>query len=337
MLRKIGRKIAGAIVLLQTFFKIIVNALRFRPTYCHLLWENVFISPNGDTFGCCSWKPGKFGNINDDSLAHIWSDSPRLKIYRILSLHNCLNCFLDCHILSKAEKLRPPPRSIDTRHPKKVWLLYGETCNLNCIMCPQEHRSMETLDNEVIQKNIDWDQVEEIEMQGGEILAMENAKTLYLWLTTELNKKVNLITNGLLINDEWAYHLVNGSSWIQISINAATKRTHELVNKNSDFDKVISNVNKLIKLKHLHCFTVNIIYKFTVITENVHEIADAILAAEEFGFDEIHFGHDAIVIDYLAKNHELRKKLRTQILQCTKSNYKVTIERNRLEHLGLLD
>lgn len=46
-------------------------------------------------------------------------------------------------------------------------------------------------------------------------------------------------------NHEWAEHLVYGSRKIRISVNAATKRTHELINKVSNYDKVIENIKKL--------------------------------------------------------------------------------------------
>ena len=78
-------------------------------------------------------------------------------------------------------------------------------------MCWQDHHNNVMLDSELLKKNIDWSRVENIEFQGGEVLAMKGAKKIYLWLTKEMDKKINLITNGTLISDEWAEHLLYGS------------------------------------------------------------------------------------------------------------------------------
>jgi MoaA/NifB/PqqE/SkfB family radical SAM enzyme len=204
-------------------------------------------------------------------------------------------------------------------------------------MCPQEHFSKKTLDYDVIRKNVDWARVDEIEMQGGEILAMKDAKALYLWLTAGLGKKVNIITNGVLIDDAWADHLVKGADWIQISVNAATKLTHELVNRKSSFDRVIANIKKLVAAKQEYALAVRIIFKYTIVAENVHEIADAILFAEDIGCDEIHFGYDAKVRDYLENNPEVMLKLRDDIARQLSRDHQIFVEHDRLQHLNLLD
>ncbi len=88
---------------------------------------------------------------------------------------------------------------------------------------------------------------------------------MYLWLTKVMNKKVNLVTNETLINDEWAEHLVKGSRKIRISVNAATKKTHELVNKGSKYDKVVENIRKLIYHKHHLNLDTQITFHFTIL------------------------------------------------------------------------
>ena len=41
------------------------------------------------------------------------------------------------------------------------------------------------LDVELLKRNIDWTHIDDIELQGGEPLAMKNAKEIYVWLTEE--------------------------------------------------------------------------------------------------------------------------------------------------------
>jgi MoaA/NifB/PqqE/SkfB family radical SAM enzyme len=204
-------------------------------------------------------------------------------------------------------------------------------------MCDQSHKSKEGLDNQILKENIDWKRVDEIELQGGEILAMRKAKELYLWLTQEMGKKVNLITNGVLISNEWAEHLVKGANWIQISVNAATKKTHELVNKNSNFERVIKNIKKLIRLKGQYGMDVEIIYKFTILYENIDEICNAVEFADSLGCDTIAFGYDASIPSMLIEDGDRREKLKNAIAKLTKGHLRIRIGMKRLEQLGLVE
>ncbi len=310
-------------------------------TCCYLLWDSVFIDQLGDVYHCCHSQPGVSGNIYKQDLLNIWNRGITLKIFRLMSLNKCLPCFDNCTILSKEQKqetkdgiMNSP--SFNRKYPRRIWLLYGLACNLRCTMCPQDHRSRITIDNNVLKKNINWSEVEDIEFQGGEILAIKGAKEMYLWLTKEMNKKVNLVTNGTLINDEWAKHLVQGSNKIRISVNAATKRTHEFVNKGSKYEKVIDNIRKLIYYKHQLNLDTQITYHFTIVRDNIHEIADAIEVADSLGCGKIAYGYDSPVPAALREKKDLTEQIKSMICRLANSNFKIEIDTKRLQQLGLL-
>lgn len=306
-------------------------------TYCHFLWDGVFIDFNGSIYNCCHNLPGIIGNIYKQDLLTIWEKGYELKKFRQMSLNKCLHCFKNCNLSPAFQNTDSISNNLLTiKHPKNVTILYGLICNLRCSMCPQDHQNNLTLDSDILKKNINWSYVENIELQGGEIMAMRDAKKLYLWLTKQMNKKVNLITNGVLINDEWAEYLVQGSGKIRISVNAASKKTHELINKGSNYEKVINNIRKLISLKQHHNLAVKIQYKFTIVPENIHEIADAIEVADNLGCDKINYGYDHRVPSIIRGNNELRGYLKHKINQLVGSNLKIEIEQSRLRLLGLL-
>ena len=311
-------------------------------TCCHFLWDSIFIDQKGNAYNCCHKKPGIIGNIYKQDILNIWNKGIKLKIFRLMSLNKCLLCFDSCNILSKKQKQETKDSIINNpsysrKYPNNIWILYGLRCNLRCTMCSQNHRSNITLDNNILKKNIDWNQVEDIEFQGGEILAMKSAKEMYLWLTKQMNKKVNLITNGMLINDEWAENLVKGSKWLQISVNASTKKTHELVNIGSRYEKVIDNIKKLIHLKQHYNSDIIITYKYTITSENIHKITDAIELADSLGCDRITYGFVSSVPRILRENKELAEQIKSKIYRLVNDNLKIEISRNRLEQLGLLE
>jgi len=305
-------------------------------TNCHLLWDSVYINQYGEVFSCCFNEPNQIGNIYKKNLYKIWSKNFRLQIYRKLSLHRCLSCSLSCYLITRANKQKT--HTIPSSYPKRVWILYGELCNINCIMCWQDSRSKKMLNNEAIMDNIDWSKVEEIVLQGGEILAMSSAKELFLTLAREKNKKVNIITNGLLLNDVWMEHILSNSNWIEISFNAATKQTHETVNRGSNSRKVVNNIKRLAKLKEQYKSDIEIIFKYTVVPENITEIPDAIKFAETLGCNRIVYGYSKKALAMLDNDVYLRNRLKERLNYVISNNdIKIKIEKDRLYHTGLID
>lgn len=314
------------------------NVLLHRyATDCDWLWDSVFIDPCGRVYSCCHAKPLPLGNIYRRDLGVIWSESRRLRVCRWMSRRRCLPCFYHCNIVGERSDGTLPCAPVPIGYPNRIWILCGERCNVNCIMCWQDHRSTKVIDTAILLKRVDWSRVEEIELQGGEVLAMRNGRELYLELTRGLNKKVNLLTNGVLIDDEWAEHLVRGSRFIAVSVNAATKETHERVNRGSSFDRVVGNLRKMIALNQQLGTGARIIYQFTIVPENAFEIAQAIDLACSIGCDKITYSYDVSVPHYLARHEDLKQRIRAEVAQETERCARIEVQHRRLEELGLLE
>lgn len=315
------------------------NLLKERlNTYCIWLWNSAFIDYDGNVYTCCHNQPGIIGNINRRTLGDIWTKSIKLKVFRSMSSKKSLHCFFGCNVLPNTVKSSSNRTPLAAPYPKRLWVLHNQFCNIDCVMCDQDHKSTTGLDNDILMKNIDWKKVDEIDLQGGEILALKKSREMYLWLTQAMQKKVNLITNGLLINDDWADYLVRGANWIQVSVNAATQKTHESVNRRSNFKRVINNLKKLIDLKRLNGLDVEIIYKFTIVRENIREIGSAIELADSLGCDTIAFGYKNPDIPILLnEDRDLKEKIRCEISALINAHLRITIGMKRLEQLGLAE
>jgi len=313
-----------------------------RNTSCHLLWDSVFINSKGDVYSCCYSKPGVLGNIYRSNLGYLWRRNTKLKLYRSISQSGYLDYICN--------RTTCPHRSVEVKnymnlkapidYPRNLQIEYGNYCNLECIMCHQ--RSSRTnnrhiLENNALKKNIDWSRIQKIMFHGGEILAMKGGKEFYLWLTQKMNKKVELITNGTLIDDEWAEHIVKGSNIVLISVNAATEKTHELINKNSRFKVVINNIKRLINAKIKNCSEVKIVYSCPIMRENMHEIAEAILFSNNLGCDVISYDYVYYMKYFLEENNKLKIQIKKKIQNVLKNKkLKINLYRDRLASLGLL-
>jgi len=330
-----GRIVKKAGKLVQICFDIVNNYMgRKKYTFCPFLWNTIFIDKHGHVFSCCYRGPWSLGSYRRD-LGTIWQRGIRLKIARWLSLHGSLHCFKSCFLSKQPETKTGKVNVAD--YPERIGLYYGDICNIRCKMCTGDFSSKIMLDNEILQKNIDWRGFRNIMLFGGEILCMAKAKEFYLWLTQTMRKKVNIYTNGILIDDKWAEHLVKGSDWIYISVNAATAETYKKV-CGAEFQKAIDNIKRLISFKKRLGLKTEIIYNFTIIRENLHEAAEAIRFADNLGCDIMSFGCDTSGGMAVREDNALREKLKNEISCLLNNNdIKIFVRREQLVGMGLLD
>lgn len=294
------------------------------------------INRYGKVFSCCCCAPWSLGSIYKNTLSDIWKNSIRLKIARWLSSRGALHCFANCftRLYFDQKKVASLCKG-SPAYPKSIMLAYGDFCNYKCVMCNTDRESKVYLDTEYVKKNIDWSKIDEIQLTGGEPLAIAPARELFLWLTRQQNKKVEILSNGSLITPEWAEYLVKGGSRLCISVNAATEETYKHVCQ-GDFVRIIENLKKLVELKRKFNSSCIIKFAFTIIPENAHEIADAIALSNDLGCDVIGFGYATSGKEFLTQQEYLRRQLKVKIAQVL-NDPKVTIivEKEYLSELGL--
>lgn len=307
-------------------------------SYCDDLWNGFTINKNGDVYCCCHFGPFKVGNICDNKLENLINSSALME-YRKMSLEGKLECYATCNWVKKSVVL-PSNKSnvVEYNSLKRLHISFGESCNIRCIMCKHPRRHLENdtiLDYIILIKNIDISPFEDILIQGGEPLFLNSCLKYMDYLET-MDKKYILLTNGLLINKEIAIKIVNNASIVSISINGATKETHERVNVGSDFKKVISNISKLITLRDKYQTSLVISGRMTLVPQNLQEIPLFLERYREFGFDRINFGYDrATVPQYLQVNNDFSNKLRLSIEKVLRYSNIEEIDVMRLEQLGL--
>ena len=143
----------------------------------------------------------------------------------------------------------------------------------------------------------------------------------------------------MLLNDLWIEKIVKNSSFIYISLNAATKKTHELINKGSNWEVVLENIKKLNKAKEKFNSGLDIHGHMTLVNENLEEIPLFIKSFKNLGFDSIDFGFDKSIPLFLRKNKVFSKKLRSEIkesLNSVDNTTKSNINTHRLKLLKLI-
>lgn len=312
--------------------------MTIQQTYCPRLWNEIYIDKDGSVYTCCHNKPKCIGNIYNDHLKVICNNKVILSL-RKKSLTGKLECFHECNLLSvkgEKNKITKKPLKIDYNNLTRLKILFGEACNLNCIMCWQNSNDKFSLDYEKLIKHIDIKPFKTIEILGGEPLFIESAKKFFDYIASK-NKKVSFLTNGTLINDVWAKKIALHSLFVYFSLNAATKNMHESINRGSKWEVVQKNIQRVRKAREKFHTNVKIIGHMTIIIKNLEEIPLFIEQFKSLGFDLIEFGYDASVPAYLLSHQKETKDLKQKIKTAlNKSENKSRIKVHRLKLLGLI-
>jgi MoaA/NifB/PqqE/SkfB family radical SAM enzyme len=314
------------------------DSRKYRNTFCNKLWDSAFIAESGDVFKCChTAKEPPLGNIYKNSLKTIWNAGPYVEA-RAKSLTGLLACRPGCTILG--DTFIEPTRSetyADYSGLRSLHFQFGERCNIACIMCWQDHRKRQTLDDEIAISQVDLTPVRLIKLQGGEPLAIKSLRKYFDYVTS-LGHRVSLITNGTLINEEWADKLAIHSDFVEISINAASKEIHEHVNHGSNWERVLRGIALIIDSRRRYSSQIKIYGHMTLVPANLHEIPAFIARGRSFGFDELRFGYDKSVPATLRNNARTRDQLKIEVGRSIAAHSaELYIDSSRLRLLGLVD
>ncbi len=306
-----------------------------KQTLCSRLWNEVYVNIDGGVFSCCHKQPGELGNIYHDSLRDI-CNGRSIQIMRQESLSGTLGCYRTCSLLRKDFPVAPGGcLTIKYSDLRRLKISFANTCNIHCDMCRRNRTDYTCLDFDTIKKQIDLSPFDTIEIQGGEPLFIDAARRFFDYAASA-NKKISFLTNGILIDDAWAEKIALHSPFVCVSLNAATKETHELINKGSQWETVLGNIQRVRSARSALHTSVKIIGHMTIVMQNMDEIPLLIKTFETLGFDSINFGYNVHVPSYLKRHPFKARRLSLKIKEAIgNSAVRPQISEHRLKLLRL--
>lgn len=163
-------------------------------------------------------------------------------------------------------------------------------CNLSCEFCDRsiEKNRIEELSFNAFKAILDkLPFLRKISLVGvGEPLLN---KELFQMISYAKSKdiKIGFATNATLLNDEINKEIISsGVDWMNISLDGATKQTFEKIRRGATFEKVIEKISKLALITKTKKRPELSIW-FLAVKENVHELSDLILLANDTGIKKI--------------------------------------------------
>ena len=218
--------------------------------------------------------------------------------------------------------------------PRKLAVILTTKCNLNCIMCPMahfraSHRQANTLAYDTIKKIYQlYPYLQWIDWQGGEVFLIDYFKELFLKAASFPQIQQNIITNGLLIDDEWAKILTQNNVELTYSIDSVQKDRYEQIRKGAKFDKLIKSIETVNKYRNKYHSSIHFILNVVVMKCNYRELSRFSQFCKDYGFNHLrldYLRHDVATEEDLFIDPEketidyLNRQLRTMDEDCKKN------------------
>jgi len=189
------------------------------------------------------------------------------------------------------------PRIHQWLQGKNIYPLYIEIslyggCNHRCIFCAFDFLKYKpvTLNKDCLKKfayEAATRGIKSILFSGeGEPLLHRDASEIVIF-TKKSGMDVALSTNGVMLDKEKAKSLLGCLSWLRVSLNSATKSNYSLIHGTSkeDFNIVINNLERAVKIKDNHKHNCIIGVQFLLIPQNYREIIRLARMLKDIGVD----------------------------------------------------
>lgn len=228
------------------------------------------IHPNGDISICCfSWLPKFFGNILVDTPEKIFSNPERLNLIQDMSQGKYTECTDHCPFISSllSGKTYPnnyivPLDQLKNSRPIVINFSYDQSCNLQCPSCRNELILYKLGENDKLNRihNGVKNFINYLVSSGNQIILKITGSgdafgsPTYWNFLKELAESSNdsislrLHTNGTLMDKDRLYRikpLWKNIQQINISVDAATDSTYQVVRQNGSLEKVKANLATL--------------------------------------------------------------------------------------------
>lgn len=216
--------------------------------------------------------------------------------------------------------------------PRIMLVSLTNRCNLKCPMCAtrEESNCWDIADDfkEYIIKNLP--NLELITWQGGEVFLYKGFEDLFLEASKNKYLKQIIITNGLLLNEQWVNLLIKASYLdLTISIDSIEKNAYEAIRLGAKFEILLANLKYLKSVREKNKSNITLTMRITVSDENVSSLDQMIDFAIEYQFDIVVLSpldieqHSFTKYNYFNKSKEelmKLKELKIKVLEKSRNN-----------------
>jgi len=171
-------------------------------------------------------------------------------------------------------------------YPRFAQVVITTNCNLNCVMCDKNnHDAKYELSNKILCDLIKiMPYLQKLVLRGGEVFLYKNFNNI-LDEAQKNNVVIEILTNGLLLNENNIKKLIKSNAILVFSIDSPMKTTYEYIRKGASFEKLIKNILLLNKIKKELKSEIKFNINMVVMKMNYKQIPDMIKFARKYDFN----------------------------------------------------
>lgn len=208
---------------------------------------------------------------------------------------------------------------------KSVLIETSTICNLKCTMCPSmllNDNKKSFMSDKIFESILPYlKDVKVVQLTGGGEPFLDKKILQRIKQVKKYAHKVSITSNGLLMDKKKAEGILeNGLDSIYFSFDAATKSLYEKIRVNSNYEKVLTNIKTLIKLKNKNNSKIELGFSYTVTKKNVNEILDFVNLANSLSMNIIIF-IGVFSSLFLNKNDICNKDILIKVIEEAKNKF----------------
>jgi len=184
---------------------------------------------------------------------------------------------------------RDSKQAINPAMPVRVFISSTNSCNLNCIMCPNSEKRGSELPFEIFKdlaKELFPLAKEYHTTTSGEPLLTSYFKEIP-FILRNYDTKLNLTTNGMMLTEDISRLIMPVLSDVKVSFDGSTKKTFEKIRLGSNYENIIKNIEDFIKIRDSSYYKPTLTLQTTLMLENIKELPDIVKIAHNIGADRV--------------------------------------------------
>ncbi|NSW45212.1 MAG: radical SAM protein [Bacteroidales bacterium] len=240
----------------------------WRPKICYAPFNSIRFSLSGNMYFCCYNRFYSLGKYPEVSIREAWNGAKAQEFRSYitdknlsLGCHACYTKLLSQNFYSVGARIYDGYKA-RKQGPSLMEFEISNICNLECVMCNGENSSLIRKNREkgepypIVYDEAFVEQIkefipylEEARFVGGEPFLSE----LYFKIWNEIihinpKTKINVLTNGTILNDRILDLYKKHNFHISFSIDSVKKETYESIRVNANYDKVMHNFQTIYEL-----------------------------------------------------------------------------------------
>lgn len=203
--------------------------------------------------------------------------------------------------------------------PRSITVVLTNRCNLRCQMCKVWENVWDMTDKNIEEIKKIMPYLEYITWHGGEVFLHKRFLELFDF-AQECNIQQEIITNGLLINDDIIKKMVDYNIQLTLSIDGVNEATYEKIRRGAKFSKLLKVLNDLKEYRKTRENTKFKMRMNTILSnENYSDLFCFLDFAHKYGINELYLF--PLVFD-LNNNYDLTKfvSLYTPVIEYIEKN-----------------